>query len=145
VSAPGQRVDPYANFNFLVEIDGITQGGFQECSGFDSAIDVIEHREGGDNLTPRKLAGMTKHAPITLKWGLTDNRDLYDWHRRAVEGRVERRNGSIVVQDNQGIERVRWNFVNAWPSKWTGASLNAEGTDVAVETLEIVHEGIVRA
>jgi len=141
---PGQRVDPYANFNFLVEIDGITQAGFQECTGFDSAIDIIEHREGGDNLTPRKLPGMTKHAPISLKWGLTDNRELYDWHRRAVDGRIERRNGSIVVLDAQGTEKVRWNFVNAWPSHWTGASLNAEGTDVAIETLQIVHEGIER-
>lgn len=142
---PGQRVDPYANFNFLVEIDGITQAGFQECAGFDSAVDVIEHREGGDNTTPRKLPGMTKHAPISLKWGLTDNRELYDWHQRVVQGRIDRRNGSIVVLDAQGTEKVRWNFVKAWPSRWTGASLNAEGTDVAIETLEIVHEGIERA
>lgn len=105
---------------------------------------MIEHREGGDNTTPRKLPGMTKHAAISLKWGLTDNTELYDWHRAAVEGRIDRRDGSIIVLDNQGNERVRWNFKKAWPSKWTGASLNAEGNDVAIETLEIVHEGIKR-
>jgi phage tail-like protein len=60
--------DPYGNYNFLVEIDGITRAAFQECSGFDSTIDVIEHREGGENTTPRKLPGMTKFSNIQLKW-----------------------------------------------------------------------------
>src|SRR6266571_2698072 len=99
---PGQRVDPYANFNFRVEFDGLTVAAFRECSNFDSAIDVIEHREGGDNTTPRKLPGMTKHSPISLKWGLTDDRDLYDWHRRVVGGDIERKNGSIVLLNRKG-------------------------------------------
>jgi phage tail-like protein len=145
MAAPGQRVDPYGNYNFLVEIDGIAQAAFHEASGFDSTIDVVEHREGGDNLTPRKLPGMTKHGPITLKWGLTDSADLYNWHRDAVKGNLQRKSGSIVLLDRSGTERVRWNFVNAWPSKWTGPSFTAEGTDVAIETLELVHEGIERA
>ena len=141
----GQRVDPYGNFNFLVEIDGITRAAFQQASGFDSTIDVIEHREGGENTTPRKLPGMTKYSNITLKWGLTDDRDLYDWHRQAVLGNIQRRNGSIVLLDRQGNEKMRWNFVNAWPSKWDGPDFNAEGNDVAIETLELAHEGIARA
>jgi phage tail-like protein len=141
----GQRVDPYGNFNFLVEIDGITRAAFHEVSGFDSTIDVIEHREGGDNTTPRKLPGMTKHSNIVLKWGLADDADLYNWHRDAVNGRVQRRNGSIVLLDRQGQERMRWNFVNAWPTKWDGPDFNAEGNDVAIETLELAHEGITRA
>jgi len=137
--------DPYRNYNFLVEIDGITRAAFQEASGFDSTIDVIEHREGGENTTPRKLPGMTKYSNISLKWGLTDNRELYDWHRQAVAGDVVRKNGSIIVLDGQGNEKVRWNFFNAWPSKWDGPDFNAEGNDVAVETLELAHEGVVRA
>ena len=141
----GQRVDPYGNFNFLVEIDGIVRAAFQQCSGFDSTIDVIEHREGGENTTPRKLPGMTKHSNIVLKWGLTDDADLYNWHRDVVNGRVQRRNGSIVLLDRQGQERMRWNFVNAWPSKWDGPDFNAEGNDVAIETLELAHEGVTRA
>jgi phage tail-like protein len=141
----GQRVDPYGNFNFLVEIDGITRAAFHEVSGFDSTIDVIEHREGGDNTTVRKLPGMTKHSNIVLKWGLADDRDLYDWHRDAVNGKVQRRNGSIVLLDRQGQERMRWNFVNAWPSKWDGPDFNAEGNDIAIETLELAHEGVTRA
>ena len=141
----GQRVDPHGNFNFLVEIDGITRAAFHEVSGFDSTIDVIEHREGGENTTPRKLPGMTKHSNIVLKWGLADDADLYNWHRDAVNGRVQRRNGSIVLLDRQGQERMRWNFVNAWPAKWDGPDFNAEGNDVAIETLELAHEGITRA
>lgn len=141
----GQRVDPYGNFNFLVEIDGITRAAFHEVSGFDSTIDVIEHREGGENTTVRKLPGMTKHSNIVLKWGLADDADLYNWHRDAVNGKVQRRNGSIVLLDRQGQERMRWNFVNAWPSKWDGPDFNAEGNDIAIETLELTHEGVTRA
>ena len=141
----GKRVDPYANFNFLVEIDGITRAAFQEVSGFDSAIDVIEHREGGANTTPAKLPGMTRYTNITLKWGLTDDPELYDWHRRTIGGDVERKDGSIIVLDRQGTEVVRWNFLSAWPAKWTGATLSAEGNDIAIETLELAHEGVERA
>ena len=142
---PGKRVDPYTNYNFLVEIDGITRAGFHEVSGFDSAVDVIEHREGGDNTSPRKLPGMTKHANIVLKWGITDDAELWSWHEDVVKGRIERKNGSIVVRDRSGDERVRWNFFDAWPAKWTGPSLSAEGNDVAIETLELAHEGLRRA
>jgi phage tail-like protein len=143
----GQRVDPYSNFNFLVEIQGITRAAFQEASGFDSAIDITEHREGGDNTTMRKLPAMTKFSNITLKWGTTDDPELYAWHRQWVTGdpAATRRNGSIVLLDRQGKEKVRWNFFNAWPAKWTGPSFNAEGNDVAIETLELAHEGLERA
>lgn len=142
--ATGDIKDPYGNYNFLVEIDGITRAAFQECSGFDSTIDVIEHREGGENTTPRKLPGQTKYSNISLKRGLTDDQDLYDWHRRVVNGDIERKNGSIVLLNRRGEEMMRWNFFRAWPTKWDGPDLNAEGTDVAIETLELVHEGLVR-
>jgi phage tail-like protein len=141
----GRRVDPYGTYNFLVEIDGISRAAFQECSGFDSTIDVIEHREGGDNTTPRKLPGLTKYSNLVLKWGMTSDRELYEWHRQAVLGNVQRKSGSIVLYDNsQSIEVGRWNFYDAWPTKYDGPDLNAEGTDVAIETLELAHEGIER-
>jgi phage tail-like protein len=140
-----QRIDPFGVANFLVEIDGITRAAFQQVSGFDSTIEVIEHREGGDNMTPRKIPGRTTHANIVLKWGLTTDDELYRWHRDVVRGVLQRRNGSIVLLDRAGQEVVRWNFFNAWPSKWDGPDLNAEGTDVAIETLELAHEGIERA
>ena len=137
--------DPYNNFNFLVEIDGITRAAFHECSGFDSTIDVIEHREGGENTTLRKCAGMTKYSNIVLKRGITDDKQLYQWHINAVKGQVDRKNGSILMLDRGGQEVARWNFIRAWPSKWTGPSLTAEGNDVAIETLELAHEGVERA
>ena len=141
----GKLIDPYGNFNFLVEIDGIERGAFQECSGFDSTIDIIEHREGGNNAQLRKLPGQIKYSNITLKWGITDDSELYDWHKQWADGSSERKDGSIVLIDRQGEEKIRWNFFNAWPTKWDGPDFNAEGTDVAIETLELAHEGIEKA
>jgi phage tail-like protein len=141
----GQPLDPYGNYNFHVELDGISRGAFHECSGFEATIDVIEHREGGDNLTPRKLPGMTKFNNITLKRGITADPELYKWHRSAVDGVIERKNGSIVLLDRRGLEVMRWNFVRAWPTKWSGPPLTAEGNDVAIESLELAHEGFDRA
>lgn len=143
--ATGHTPDPYGNFNFLVEIDGVTRAAFQECSGFGSAVDVVEHREGGENTTSRKLPGQTKYSNIQLKWGMTDDRDLYDWHRRIIRGDTERKNGSIVLLNRRGEEVARWNFVRAWPARWDGPNFNAEGSDVAIETLELAHEGVERA
>jgi len=141
----GARVDPFRNFNFRVEIDGITQAAFAECSGFGSTNDPIEYREGTDRTTVRKLPGLTKYTNITLKWGLTDSRELFSWYVDVTKGKVDRKNGSIVLTDLDGTEKVRWNFFQGWPSKWDGPDFNAKGTDAAIETLEIAHEGIERA
>jgi len=143
--ATGDIPDPFNNFNFLVEIDSIARAAFHECSGLDSTIDVIEHREGGENTTPRKLPGQTKYSNIVLKRGITDDRQLYEWHRQAIRGQIDRKNGSIILLDRGGKEVVRWNFTRAWPAKWTGPSLSAEGNDVAIEQLDLAHEGIERA
>lgn len=143
----GQRIDPYGSYDFLVEIDGITRASFQEASGFDSSIDVTEYREGGDNETLRKLPAKTKFSNIVLKWGTADDTDLYDWHMQWIKGdpAAVRKNGSIVILDRQGNEKIRWNFTNAWPVKWTGPTFNAKGNDLAIETLELAHEGLARA
>lgn len=139
------RQDPYKNYRFLVEIDGIVQAGFAECSGFGSEVQVVEYREGGDATTSRKLPGMAKYPDISLKWGITDSRELYDWHLAAVNGQTQRKNGSIVVLDDTGQEKVRWNFFGAWPSKYAGPSFNAKGNDVAIETLTVSCERMLRA
>jgi phage tail-like protein len=140
----GKRVDPYGVFRFMVEIGGVSYGMFRECSGFSSEIAVTEHPQGGEEVT-RLLPGRVKHSRIVLKWGLTDSRELYDWHRQAVQGNTQRRSGSIVALDRQGHEVVRWNFSEAWPSKWDGPDFNAASDDIAIETLELAHEGIERA
>jgi phage tail-like protein len=141
----GQRVDPFRNFNFMVELDGIVQGSFTECSGLGSTTEVIENREGGDNVTVRKLPGKNSYTDITLKWGLTDSTELWDWRQQIVDGNVVRKNGSIVVFDlANSAEVARWNFVRAWPTKWEGPSLSAKGNDIAVDTLVLAHEGLTR-
>jgi len=139
------RVDPYKNYRFLVEIDGIVQARFSECSGFGSEVQVVEYREGGDTTTARKLPGMAKYSDITLKWGITDSRELYDWHLTAVSGHIQRKNGSIVILSDTGDEKVRWNFFSAWPSKYAGPGFNAKGNDVAIDTLTVVCERMERA
>jgi len=139
------RTDPYRNFSFLVEIGGITQAGFSDCSGFGASTDPIEYREGGETKTVRKLPGLTKYTNITLKWGLTDSRELYNWYRDVVNGKIERKSGSIILLDLEGNEKVRWNFFEAWPTKWDGPDFTAKGNDVAIETLELAHEKVERA
>lgn len=138
----GDRKDPYLSYNFLVEIDGITRAGFREASGLDSTQDPVEYREGTDAFTPRKLPGLVKYSNISLKWGITDDQELLKWRQSAADGKVERRNGSIVLLNSEGQEKVRWNFRDAWPTKWTGPSFNATGNEVAIETLELAHEGL---
>jgi phage tail-like protein len=139
------RVDPYRSFNFLVEIDGIAQAGFQECGGLDVTTDPIDYREGNEANHVRKLPGLNKVSPITLKRGLTDSGDLWNWRNTVIEGKTERRNGSIVLLDEKGQEKLRWNFANAWPSKWTGPAFNSTGNTVAIESLELTHEEIKKA
>ncbi len=141
----GTRVDPFRSFNFLIELDGIAQASFIECNGLESTTEVIETREGGDNTTVRKLPGKTTYSNITLKWGMTSSKELWAWRANVTEGKVERKNGSIVVFDLANKQEVaRWNFVNAWPTKWDGPTFSAKGNDLAVETLVLAHEGITR-
>jgi phage tail-like protein len=139
------RVDPFRNFRFLVEIDGIVQAGFSECTGFGSNVEVIEYREGGDSTTVRKLPGKTSYTDVMLKWGLTTSRELYDWHLEVINGQISRRNGSIIILDDTGQEVVRWNFFNAWPSKFDPVDLNAKGNDVALDSLTVSCERLERA
>jgi len=141
--ATAARVDPYPSFLFRVELDGITQAHFRECTGLGSSVEVIENPEGGKGQVG-KLPGRVKFPNIILKWGLTDSTELYEWHRSALQGDIQRKHGSIVQLDRKGEEKARWNFVDGWPTKWDGASYNAGGSDLSVETLEIAHEGVER-
>jgi len=139
------RKDPFRNFNFAVEINGATIGYFTECTGFGATIEPIEHSEGGDNGKPRKLPGQTKYANITLKWGLTDSTDLWKWFKDIVDGKVTRKNGSIILRDLDGVTEVaRWNFFDAWPTKWDGPDFNAKSSELSIETFELVVEKLER-
>lgn len=136
------RTDPYGAFNFLVEIDGLTAAGFSECSGLSSETAVIEYREGSDPGHVRKLVGVRKFTNIMLKRGMTSSRELWQWHQSTAGGKPDRRSGNIVLLDDERREVARFRFVDGWIAKWTGPSLNAAGNEVAIETIEIVHEGL---
>ena len=141
--ATGDRKDPFRGYNFKLEIDGISRNGFRECSGLDATSDPITYREGNEKVfSSRQLPGQTKYSNIVLKWGITDDHSLWDWRKKVIDGKTERKNGSIVLMDEAGEEKLRWNFLAGWPTKWSGPSFNATANEVAIETLEIVHEGV---
>src|SRR5215207_404089 len=137
-----QRDDPYKAFNFLVEIDGIARAAFSEVSGLETETAVIEYRVGGELNTVRKLPGLTKYGNLVLRRGVTQDAELWNWRKTVVDGNIDRRNGSIMLLDDARSEVVRWNFRNGWISKWEGPALNAKANEVAIETIEIAHEGL---
>lgn len=141
--ANGILNEPYPNFNFLVELDGITRATFHECSGFDSTVEVIEYNEGG-SLSSMKLPGRVRYNNLMLKRGMTDDMELYNWHLAAVQGNVQRKNGSILLLDRAGNLSARWDFTQAWPTKCTGPGLNAEDSKIAFDTYEIVCTTLTR-
>ena len=139
---PVQRKDPFRNFNFLVEIDGITQAGFVEVVFPVSEANVVEYREGNEPSAVRKLLGRIEYGNIILKSGITDSRELYSWWKAVQDGNIIRKNMSIVLLDERRREVKRWNVTNAWPAKYQPSALMAKGNEVAIETLEIAHEKI---
>jgi phage tail-like protein len=139
----GKREDPYQHFNFLVEIDGVTRAGFTECTGVTTDTDVIEYREGSDPmLSVRKLAGLRKYTNITLKRGYTQDKSLWEWRKKIINGVVERRSADIVLLDEARNEVLRWRVRDAWISKWESGPFNAMTSEIAIETIELAHEGI---
>ncbi len=141
-----QRIDPYLNHRFRIEISGVAQANFCEVSMPESASEVVEHREGTEALTVRKQAGFTAYGALVLKWGLTASMELYNWRKMVEQGKLSsvRRNIAVVLMDEEGNDAARWEFTNAWPSKYKAPDLNAKGNDVAIETLEIVFESMQR-
>ena len=101
------RKDPYRQFRFRVEIDGITQAGFNEVTFSDTTTDSVEYREGNELPVFRKLSGLTKYGNITLKWGITDTMDLYNWRKKVIDtgAATARKNISIILIDEAGIPR----------------------------------------
>ncbi len=141
------RVDPYKNFRYLVDIDGITQAGFSEVTIPDVSQDVIEYREGNESVaTVRKQPGLIKYGNVILKWGITKTLDLYDWSKLVQQGEIQvaRRNMAVIVLDDMRQPVARWEFENAWPVKYDPSDLKASGNEIAIDTIEIAHEGMVR-
>ncbi|MCK4731650.1 MAG: phage tail protein [Methanophagales archaeon] len=137
-----ERKDPYLSFRFLVEIQGLIVGGFSEVSGLQAETETEDIQEGGVNDYVHKLPKITKYPNITLKRGITDSDALWKWHQDVVNGIIKRKNGFIILLDGEGNEKWRWSFERAYPVKWTGPELRADGNTVAVESIELAHNGI---
>jgi len=144
------RNDPLRNFRYRLEIDSIAQAGFSEVTIPDTTIDVVDYREGNQDVFVQKLSGLTKFGNVTLKWGMTFGGSaslaLYKWHSDISAGliRDNRKTVVIVVQDEAGTDAARFTIENAWPTKYDPSDLNAKGNEVIIETLELANEGIRR-
>jgi phage tail-like protein len=137
----GERDDPFTSFNFIVDIQGM-RAGFSEIAGLTTDTDIIEYREGNEDITVRKLPGKRKYTQITLKRGFTKSKDLWEWRKKVLEGRTQRLSGTITMLDEARQPALVWRFFEGWPSKWEGPALNAKNNDIAIESLEIAHEGL---
>lgn len=140
------QTDPYRSYNFKLEIGGVSEGHFTECSGLSVKVQAIEYREAGNHQVVQHIPGPASYDPVTLKYGVTNSRELWDWMMKAAEGDVQRKNVSIMLLDSQGEgEVMRWNLLNAWPSEWKGATLSASEKAVAIESLTLVFDRLERA
>jgi phage tail-like protein len=139
-------VDPYRAYNFKLVIEGVTEGHFTKCKNLGIAVEAIQYREAGNNQVVRWIPGKTKNLKITLEFGLTASRQLWDWFMLAVAGTVERKNVSILMLESDGVtEAMRWDLINAWPSEWCGPSLDAMSDEIAIESMTLVCEELKRA
>ena len=136
-----ERNDPYAQFNFLVEINDLTVGGFTEVSGITMESDIIEYREGSD-VRMRKLPALSKFGNITLKRGYTTSKALWEWRLSTLNGETKRHNGAIILQDEKRQPALRWEFFEAWISKYEGPALNASTNEAAIESIELAVENV---
>jgi phage tail-like protein len=145
---PVFRNDPYPSLNFEVVIPGISEdgkavrGAFSEVSGLGVEIDPIEYRTGAEANRVRKLPGLVKYPNLVLKRGIVGVTAFWKWLNQAATGQVVRATVSIVLLDENHQPVMRWNAARCWPCKWTGPTLSAVGNEVAIESLELAHEGI---
>lgn len=136
---------PFKKYKYRVEIEGMEQAGFSEVSGFDATVDVIEYRQGDDQVNSSvKLPGLTKYGNVTLKWGMSESTQFYEWVINTSNGQIERKTVTIILLDDEGNDKATWQMINAWPTKYSAPDFNASSSEVAFESIEIVHEGMTR-
>ena len=160
LSQTALRTDPVLNHNFVVSlldtssvlatlasaalsaVLDIAVGGFSECSGLEMSMKVEDYMEGGNNGTVLKFPGRISWGNITLKKGIGSSSALWDWHYGFVLGQGKRRDGAIVLLNEFHVPNTVWFFRRGLPLKYTGPALNATQNSVAIEAMEIAHEGI---
>lgn len=141
------RHGPYRKNRFLVEIEGIATAGFSAVKLPEVVVSDVEYREGNGPARDRKLKGSNEFEPLVLERGVTtDSIELYEWFKQVQQGKVDaaRRSIAVVVLGEEGESGPRWEFRDAWPARYDAPDLDAMADGVAVETLEILHEGMER-
>lgn len=156
----GGRFDPPLNHNFIVTlvdtssplaaigtfaldaIFNVPIGGFSECTGIEMAMAPEEYKEGGNNGATLKFPSRVAWSNLTLKRGIGFDTTLWDWHFGFVTGEGRRRDGMITLLDSERNPSMVWFFRRGLPIKYSGPSLNATQNNVAIESIEIAHEGI---
>jgi len=160
VSLTALRGDPILNHNFIIQLletsgtqssfsaaaqfIGNLVGGFSECSGLSMSMKIEEFNEGGRNGEVLKFGGRTSWTNIVLKKGIGAGTALWDWHYSFVEGRGRRRDGVIILLNEQRMPAAIWQFKRGLPAKYTGPTFNASQSGVAIESIEIAHEGVIQ-
>jgi phage tail-like protein len=145
---PVIRPDPYAGYSFLMTVNGVSDDGSATAASFSEitlgavTAAVITYRNGSEPPTPRKHRGLIEYENLTCKRGITGDLNFWNWMLAGITGQVQRADGSIVLRDENQTEVMRWNFRRAWPCKFTGPGLNAANSEIAIDTMEICHEGI---
>lgn len=142
--ATDMRIDPFRGFNFRVELDNLAVASFSEVSGLTADGDPVDYREGRDPVNNvRKLQGLRKYMPLVFRKGYTQDDTLWQWYLHIAQGVDERRNGSVILMNEAHVDVLCWNFINAWINKIEGPALNATGNQVAIESMELQHEGLM--
>lgn len=140
----GKRAEVHGAFSFVVQIDDIQEAVFTECTLPTLEVEVEEEKEGGYNDGTHLLPKRVKRGNLTLKRGLASGSTLLRWYMDVLQGDLSktRRQVSVTLYDSQGTAVMRWDLSNAYPTKWTGPTLNAGNSSVAVETLELAYESL---
>ena len=133
---------PFPVTRFYIEIDGINKAVFTEAEGLQIEIDVTEYEEGGSNGFVHRLPGRARISNLTLKRGLVQSNQLFKWQAEITQGKITRRNVSVVMYDPAGTEMVRWNLIKAYPVRWIGPAGRVNETVASIETLELAHAGL---
>ncbi|CAN7806125.1 phage tail protein [Paraburkholderia hospita] len=140
--ASGSRHDPLTSFNFIITVENM-RAGFSEVSGLATETDIIEYREGNEDISVRKIPGKRKYTNISLKRGYTaDGKDLWAWRKTVMDGKTVRKGGTITLLNEARQPALTWEFSEGWPSKWAGPAMNAKNNDIAIEEFEICIEGL---
>ncbi len=145
--AGSAKTDPFPSFNFKLSTNTDMDAHFVECSGLNVKINTIQYREAGLTET-RKVPGPVEYGDITLRYGVTTSKALWEWFMKGAEGKVDglRRNVTIeLLKSDRSGEAVRWNLFDAWISEWRGARLDAMGKEIAIESITLVFDKLERA